>query len=331
MVFVPQIFILFFLLGLLEDSGYLARASVLMDRFFSYFGLSGKAFVPLLSSFACAVPAIMATRSISDKKQKLLTMVAIPFMTCSAKLPVYALLISVLLGSEPTWKKSLLLTTIYFLSFLIGAVASKIVFYFLRKNKIDTNFLVLELPAYHKPNIMFNIKSALRRTKSYLTKAGPVILIISVLIWMTTALPLKDKQVANINDSYLGQFGQKIESVFQPMGANWKVGLSLLTSFAAREVFVSTLAIIYAPSMKDSDETKIIKTLSEMKDGNGTPIITWPLALSILTFFMFALQCLTTTVMMYKESMSLTFALSQLLTMNLVAYFLAVIVYQSFS
>lgn len=328
-VFAPQIFILFFLIGVLEDSGYLARAASLVDRFFSKIGMNGKAFVPLLSGFACAVPAMMATRTIENKKERWITMFILPIMTCSARLPVYALFIAFLFHDNPLLG-GVVMALVYFVSLAIGLIFSAIL-NLLIKDKSPTKF-ILELPLYRVPmwkNITFN---SYKRTMSYLTKAGPVIFVLALIIWLASTFPnyKEEDPIKRFDTSYAASAGHVIEPVFEPMGGDWRIGAAMVTTFAAREVFVGTLAILF--KVTDEDEDAQTQTLLERMKGathaDGSPLFTFPLVVALMVFFIFALQCIATFAIAKKEMNSTRFAVIQLVSLNVIAYIMAVLTYQ---
>lgn len=332
LVFVPQIFILFLGIGLIESTGYLARASTLIDRPFSLLGLSGRSFVPLLSGFACAVPAIMATRNLSSRRDRVITSFIIPLMVCSARLPVYSLLIAFLLHDQPAWKAGLSLTLIYFLTLFIGAFAALILHKILPKN--EKSFLMMELPLYRKPRFLVTLRQSLSRTKSYVKKAGPIILTLAIVIWAGTTFPNYHNTNASerFQTSYLSQIGQFTEPIFKPMGADWRVGVGLLSAFAAREVFVSTLAMMMQiEDDEDSQQAGLLKAMSEAKFSDGSPLFTTASVVSLIFFFMIALQCMSTFAIMGKELFSQKLAWVQLISFNLIAYIGAVVIYQILS
>ncbi len=328
-VFAPQIFILFFLIGVLEDSGYLARAASLVDRFFSKIGMNGKSFVPLLSGFACAVPAMMATRTIENKKERWITMFILPIMTCSARLPVYALFIAFLFHDNPLFG-GVIMALVYFLSLSIGLIFSAILNIFIKDNS-PTKF-ILELPLYRVPmwkNITFN---AYKRTVSYLTKAGPIIFTLALIIWVGSTFPnyKEEDSIKRFDTSYAASAGHIIEPIFEPMGGDWRIGTAMLTAFAAREVFVGTLAILF--KVTDEDEDAQAQTLLGRMKGathaDGSPLFTFPLIIALMVFFIFALQCIATFAIAKKEMNSTKFAVVQLVSLNLIAYIMAVLTYQ---
>jgi ferrous iron transport protein B len=326
LVFVPQIFILFVGIILLEDSGYLARSATLIDKPLSKLGLGGRSFVPLLSGYACAVPAMMAARTINSRRERWLTLLIIPLMSCSARLPVYALLLSFLYYKQAAWKAGLTLSLIYFASLLCGAIASIVVGHFLKIE--DRSFFMMELPVYRRPHLKNVFRQAVTRTQSYVKRAGPAIFTFALIIWLATTFPnarAEDKS-ERLQSSYAAQAGRLIEPVFKPMGGDWRVGVGLMSAFAAREVFVSSLAVVF--QVADSDEETMSQTLlqkmHDAKAPDGLPLFTLASVLGLIIFFMIALQCLSTVMVAVRESGGWRFAIGQLIAFNIVAYILAV-------
>ena len=332
-IFLPQIFILFAGIAFLEDSGYLARAVALMDGPLSKIGLSGKAFVPFLSGYACAIPAILSAKSLSNKKEKQMVFFTIPFMSCSARLPVYALLLSFLFYKDSLWKPGLFLTVIYIASFLIGAVAVFVLNKILKPDKTDP--FLLDLPVYRSPSFLKIVNQAFKQSQHYLVKAGPAIFVVSLGLWLLSHFPysagLSDSE--QMSQSYAGQIGQFLEPVFQLMGLDWRVGICLILAFAAREVFVSSLLVIFMIT-KTSDLSVMDSLLETMKtavDTQGALVFSTPSVCALIVFFMISLQCLSTSALVYKESASLKFTITQFMTLNLLAGLIAVACYQGLS
>ena len=329
LVFVPQIFILFLGISLLEDTGYLARAVALMDGPLSKIGLSGRSFIPFLSGYACAIPAVLAARNLSSKREKLMTFFAIPFMTCSARLPVYALLLSFLFYGQSSWKPGLALSVIYAASFLLGMVSVFILNLFLKKESKEP--FLLDLPIYRRPVLTKMLQNAKNRTKHYIIKAGPAIFFVALAIWLLSNFPM-DASISSserIQQSYAAQLGQLIEPLFQTMGLDWRVGVALIAAFAAREVFVSALVLVFSITEATKETTySLLETMKSASHLDGSLIFTTASVTALIVFFMFSLQCLSTTALIYKESASLKLALVQLITLNILAYAMAVFVYQ---
>lgn len=330
MVFVPQIFILFLGIGLLESTGYLARAATLIDRPFSALGMSGRSFVPLLSGFACAVPAIIATRNIPSKKDRMITSFIVPLMSCSARLPVYALCIAFLFHGESAWKAGLALAALYLGSIVLGALAAGIVSRFIPAK--DSSFFMMELPIYRRPKFRVLLRQSYTRTLSYVKRAGPIIFAFAVVIWVGSTFPNYQTEDAHqkLEESYIGQMGKVIEPVVAPMGVDWRVGVGLISAFAAREVFVSSLAVTF--NITDTDEgTQQESLLSQMAtatNAQGQKIFTVATVIGLMIFFLIALQCMSTVGVQIRESGSWKFAITQLIAFNVVAYILVVFVVQ---
>ena len=342
LIFIPQIFILFLGLYLLEDSGYMARAVSLLDGPFSRIGLSGKSLFPFLSGFACAIPAILSARAISSKRERWITIFVMPFMTCSARLPVYALLLGFVFYGDSTWKPGLGMSVLYFLSLLLGVVAAGLLNLFIPIDKKSSFFI--ELPLYRRPVLKSVLSVSWSRTKHFISKAGPVIFVFSLLMWVATNYPRPVGGVSadsssvsestGIEQSYAGRFGQTIEPVFEKMGGDWRVGVSLLSAFVAREVFVSVLAVTLKntqnQTLKTSDNQKntgLVQVMKQTQQTGGTPLFSKASIWALLVFFVFSLQCLSTTAVVYKETGSWKWAGAQLVGFNLLAYVSAVLTY----
>ncbi|MBC7371152.1 MAG: ferrous iron transporter B [Bdellovibrionaceae bacterium] len=326
LVFVPQIFILFLGIGALESTGYLARAATLIDKPFSLVGMSGRSFVPVLSGFACAVPAMIATRNISSSRDRWITNFIIPLMTCSARLPVYALLLAFVFRDQPAWKGGLILTVLYFAAAIVGGIAAAIVNKFLPQGQ--NSFFMMELPLYRRPRAKVLLRQSLTRTLSYVKRAGPPIFVFAVIMWAAATFPKYDMEnpEQKLEQSYAGQVGHLIEPLVSPMGVDWRVGIGLVSAFAAREVFVSSLAVTF--NITDTEEASVQKSLLEQMstavNSKGEKIFTVASVTGLLIFFMIALQCMSTVAVSAREMGSMKFALSQLFVFNVVAYVLAV-------
>jgi ferrous iron transport protein B len=331
LVFLPQIMILFFFLGLIEDSGYMARLAYLMDRLMHKVGLNGKAFLPILSSHACAVPGVMSTRVIEHPKDRLITILVAPLASCSARLPIYSLLISVIFpDKEQNLLRAFLMLSLYFIG-IGGAFLFAFIFNHLLLRTTQSN-LLLELPAYRWPSIRSNLMMVLSRAKAFVIRAGTVILALSILIWAASTYP-KSAATATpaeaLENSFAGKIGHWIEPVIKPIGLDWKMGIGLLTSFAAREVFVNTMAIIYAV---ECDEKTLDRSLQEKvkteRGPTGQQVYTTPVCLSLLVFYVFAMQCVSTLVVVSKETNSWKWPLIQLVTYSTFAYICSLVVFQ---
>lgn len=328
-IFLPQILVLFFFLGLLEDSGYMARAAFIMDRVMSRVGLHGKSFIPLLSSFACAIPGIMATRTIENRKDRLVTILVAPLMSCSARLPVYALMIAVLLPTGSAWQKAGILLAMY----AIGTGAAFGMAWLFKKTLLrgDTPMLLLELPPYRMPVVRTVAMRMLERAKIFLVRAGTVIFALSILLWALATYP-KPPDGTDPADalgmSFAGQMGHAIEPVIRPLGYDWKIGIGLIASFAAREVFVGTMGIVY--HLEDVDETSqsLIDTIRNQVGPDGLPIFTPLVCLGLMVFYVLAMQCISTVAIVRRETNSWRWPIFQIAYMTALAYLGALIVYQ---
>lgn len=322
-IFLPQILFLFFFLGILESTGYMARAAFLMDGLMSKVGLSGRSFLPLLSGYACAIPGVMAARSVPSAKERLLTILILPWMSCSARLPVYLLLIPLLVSGSLA--QSLILFGLYFLGTAMAFVAA-----FLLRGKVgiekdhQPSFL-MEMPRYQAPDWGFIFRHLLDRAGSFLKKAGTVILALSIILWALATFPKapSGEEQDQFEYSAMGRIGKTIEPVVQPLGWDHRLGTAMLASFAAREVFNSQVAISYAIEEDDDEERTREDIRSEFRAA-------YPLAtvLSLLVFYVFALQCLPTTAVVGRETKSWKWAIGQLAGMSLFAYLAALLTFQ---
>lgn len=319
-VFIPQIAILFLALGILEDSGYLARGAMLVDRMLSLIGLNGKSFVPLLSGNACAIPAAMAARTIPGYKERMLTLLVIPLMSCSARLPVWGLLLAFLVPADKPWLGGIALTSIYLLSIAFASIVAFVGGKILRLPPSNTGFQ-LELPMWRPPTFRTVVVSAWDRTISYVQKAGLTILGVSVVFWAFMTFPTKDH-------SFAIMAGRVIEPVLAPMGIDWRVGIALIAAFAAREVFVSALAVVYSIEGADDNVDGIVQAMRNATfDGTNQPIFTFASTAGLVVFFLIALQCMTTVVVIRRET-STRFALGQMFSFIALAWVLASVTVQ---
>jgi ferrous iron transport protein B len=299
-IFLPQILILFFFILLLEESGYLPRAAYLLDRVMGSVGLSGRSFIPLLSSFACAIPGIMATRSISNARDRLVTILIAPMMTCSARLPVYALLISAFIPQQKLWGNIDLQGLVLFLLYLAGILGAMGVAWVLKRfasEQFRTNVLMMELPSYHLPRLGNLAISLWQRAEIFLRRVGGVILVMTIGLWMLSSFPLPPEgaTLPPIQYSFAGMLGEALAHIFSPIGFNWQISIALVPGMAAREVVVSSLATVYALSSSSADAAEAL-----------IPLISsdWSLAtaLSLLAWFVFAPQCLSTIAAVKRET-----------------------------
>lgn len=322
LVFVPQIFILTFVIGLLEDSGYMARAALICHKPLRLFGLTGKSFIPMLSGVACAIPAIYAARAIDSPRKRLLTYMAIPLMPCSARLPVYTLLIAAFipattaLGGLIGWQ-GLAMFAIYFFGMFCGLLVTALVSRTSKDHYNDLPF-VLELPPYRLPSLKPLLRNCWNRSKHFVTKAGKIIFAVSVGIWVLGYFP---NFGTDLGTSWLGHLGHFIEPVFAPLGLDWRYGVAILSSFLAREVFVGTLGTIFGIESADEQMAPLVQHIqnSDMALGSG---------IALLVFFAIALQCVSTLAILSKESGSNSLAVKMFVGYFLFAYAAAISVYQ---
>lgn len=333
LVFLPQIILLFLFIGLLESSGYMARAAFLMDGVMAKAGLSGKSFLPYFSSYACAIPGVMATRTIDSAKERLVTIFVAPWASCSARLPVYFLIIPLLLHeSEGSWKQAAMLFGIYALGTLSAFVVARLLRGRLGADEVKNHFM-LELPLYRVPQWNYILRHVLERSWAFVSKAGTIILALSILLWALSTYPKSDSEDPSeaLSNSAMGRIGDLIEPVVKPLGFDGRMGTAILTSFAAREVFVSSTAILFRVEEGDDDaETAdtLRQRIAAARWPDGRPLFT-PLSLiSLLVFFIYALQCLPTSAVVAKESGSWKWAVGQFVFMTAFAYFASLLVYQ---
>lgn len=333
-VFAPQIGILLYFLYLLEDSGYMARVIFLMDRFLRPFGLNGKSIVPLVSGTACAIPAVISTRNIENVKERLLTILVTPFMTCSARLPVYSIIIGLII-SDGTFLgikyKALVLMGMYLLGFLVALFSASILKRFI-KSKGKT-YLVMDLPTYKKPLFGYDFKMVLGKVWDFITGAGKIIFIVSIIIWFLSYFGPKQKPgevVATnveLDHSYLAKMGKAIEPAIAPLGYDWKMGVGIITSFVAREVFVGTMSTLYSLD-DDAPEMKVIDKMRHDVKPNGEKVFNFATGISVLLFYAFAMQCVSTLAVVYRETKSWKWTGFQVMMMTGLAYFVSMLVYQ---
>ena len=355
-IFIPQIAILFLFIAVLEETGYMSRVVFLMDKIMRRFGMNGKSIIPLISGTACAIPAIMATRTISSWKERLITILVVPFTTCSARLPVYAILISLIIPDTKIFGfynlQAFTLLMLYALGFGTAILAA----YILQKTlKIKSNsFFVVEMPNYKLPSVKNVLFDVLEKTKAFVLGAGKIILALSVVLWFLASNGPESyknaeqntiEKVANKNlgadelqqkiaavkleNSYIGIMGKSIEPAIRPLGYDWKIGIALITSFAAREVFVGTLATIYSVGSDDENTTTIKEKMrSEINPATGKKIFNFPAGMSLLVFYAFAMQCMATLAIVKRETKSWKWPLIQLFGMTGLAYICSLIVFQ---
>ncbi len=320
LVFLPQILFLFVLIGVMEDSGYLARAAVIADRTMARVGLEGKAFIPLLSAYACAIPAIMATRTIESRRERLATILIAPFMTCSARLPVYALVIAAFLPEKPLLgpllgTRAAAMIGLYGLGFLAAVATARLLKSTLLKRQSPLPF-TLELPPYRWPTLQSIGLRLADRSLIFLKRAGTVILLTTVVLWFLASVPRTDGQPPEISRSLAGKMGKAVEPVIEPLGFNWKIGIGLITSLAAREVIVGTLGTIYGIEGGEEEGDESSPGLQQALKQDLTP----GAAVALLIFFAFALQCMSTVAVVRRETGGWRLALAQFGYMLALAY-----------
>jgi ferrous iron transport protein B len=355
-VFVPQIALLFCFIAILEDTGYMARVSFIMDKVMRRFGLNGRSVIPLISGVACAVPAIMSTRTISSWKERMITILVTPLMSCSARLPVYTLLISLMVPHDKTLGffnyQGLILMSLYLIGFVAAISASFIFKLILKVN--EKSYFIMELPVYRAPQWRTVLLTIYEKVKVFLLEAGKIIVAISVILWFLSShapgnnIEMIDKKYASsemvskysteerdakassekLEASYAGILGKSIQPAIAPLGFDWKIGIALITSFAAREVFVGTMATIYSAGNKDNTLTIREKMKSEINPYTGLPAFSIAVCLSLLLFYAFAMQCMSTIAVVYRETKNWKWPVIQFIFMGLLAYSASFVVYQ---
>ena len=346
LIFIPQIAFLFAFIVFLEDTGYMARVSFITDKLFRKFGLNGRSIIPLLSGTACAVPAIMSARTISSFKQRLITIMVVPLMSCSARLPVYTLIISLMIPDTATWwifnAQGLVMMAFYLLGFIAALLTALILKYIIKSN--ERSYYVMEIPSYKVPDYPTVLYTILEKLKVFIFDAGKVIIAVSIVLWFLAShgpsgqFEKIDNQYKNIENaeeiisskklesSYAGMIGKTIEPVIQPLGFDWKIGISLVTSFAAREVFVGTMSTIYSVGSDDENQRLRDKLKSE-KDKNGKIFFTTAVGVSLMIFYAFAMQCMSTVAVVYRETKGWKWPLIQLIYLTILAYFSSLLAY----
>jgi ferrous iron transport protein B len=355
-IFIPQIAILFMFIAILEETGYMSRVVFLMDKIMRRFGLNGKSIIPLISGTACAIPAIMATRNISSWKERLITILVTPFTTCSARLPVYAILIALVIPQKELFGflnlQGLVLLSLYGLGFASAILAAYVLHKTLKIN--SKSFFVVEMPDYKIPSAKNIFLNVVEKTKAFVLGAGKIILALSIVLWFLASYGpgefnsveenlAKTESFQNLSEeeqeyqiastklekSYIGVVGKTIEPVIRPLGYDWKIGIALLSSFAAREVFVGTLATIY--SVADDEQNTIKERMaSEINPRTGEKMFNLPVGLSLLIFYAFAMQCMATLAIVKRETKSWIWPIIQLVGMGVLAYVFSFITYNLF-
>lgn len=354
-IFIPQIALLFMFISILDETGYMSRVVFLFDKRLKKYGLSGKSIIPLISGVACAIPAVMSTRNIDDWKQRLITILVTPFMTCSARLPVYLILISIVIPNKKFFifnYQGLTLLGLYLLGVLMALISAFVFSKIIKSN--FKNYVIIEMPNYKKPvlkNILFTVYS---KTKSFVFEAGKIILSISIFLWVLASSGPGDNfkdaekiimekydnkknpneldyeiQSYKLENSYIGTAGKILEPILTPLGYDWKIGIAIITSFAAREVFVGTLATIFSVGSENMDTIK--EKMSYQRKPNGQLLFNLPTGVSLMVFYAFALQCVSTIAIVKKETNTWKWPAIQFIFMTIIAYISAYIVYRSLS
>ena len=355
-VFVPQIALLFAFIAILEDTGYMARVSFIMDKLMRKFGLNGRSVIPLMSGVACAIPAIMSTRTISSWKERIITIMVTPFMSCSARLPVYTLLIALVVPADKTLGffnyQGLILMSLYLIGFIAAMVAALVMQWVLKAR--EKSYFIMELPVYRSPQWRTVGLTIFDKVKSFLLDAGKIILAISVILWFlsshapgnrfeiiekkyqgpemvkTYTEEERQSKIASeqLEASYAGILGKSIEPAIAPLGFDWKIGIALVTSFAAREVFVGTMATIYSAGNSDNSQTLREKMHSEKNPSTGLPQFSVAVGFSLMIFYAFAMQCMSTLAVVYRETKHWKWPAIQFIFMSVLAYLSSFFVYQ---
>lgn len=355
MVFIPQIMILFGLITLIEDSGYMARISFLTDRLMRTVGLNGKSVMPLISGFACAVPAIMSARNIENRKERLLTILITPLMSCSARLPVYTILIGLVIPNKYLLGffsvQALVMMGLYLLGLFMALLVSYIAKWFIKIK--ERSFFILELPTYRAPRLKNVGQAMVNKARIFIMDAGRIIMVISLILWALSSFGPEERMAAvttkyetliaqnpavedslqaewnseKLGNSYAGILGKSIEPAIQPLGYDWRIGIALITSFAAREVFVGTMATLY--SVGENDEGLLLRDkLHSAKKQDGTPLFTLATGISLMLFYLFAMQCMSTLAIVKRETKSWKWPVIQFIYMTAIAYIMSLIAYQ---
>ncbi len=356
-VFVPQIMILFGLISLLEDTGYMARISFLTDRLMRSVGLNGKSVMPMISGFACAVPAIMSARSIENRKERLLTILITPLMSCSARLPVYTILIALVIPNTYFFGilslQGLVMMSLYVFGVVVALFVSWIARWFIHIK--EKSFFILELPTYRSPRWKNIAQTMWSKARIFVVEAGRVIMIISLVLWALSSFGPSGRMekveaqyatnkssgisseeadriyyAAKLENSYAGILGKSIEPAIEPLGYDWKIGIALITSFAAREVFVGTMATLYSVGEDDDNSLKLREKMGAAKRPDGTPVFNLPTALSLMVFYLFAMQCMSTLAIVKRETRTWKWPIIQLVYMTALAYVMSLAVYHLF-
>jgi len=350
LVFIPQIMILFGLITVLEDTGYMARISFLTDKLMRKVGLNGKSVMPMISGFACAVPAIMSSRNIENRKERLLTILVTPLMSCSARLPVFTMLIALVIPNRDVWgifnTQGLVMMGLY----LLGVVAAMVVSYVAKRfiHSTEKSFFILELPIYRAPRWKNVAVTMVNKAKIFVRDAGKIIIVISMILWALSNYGpparmravnaryanapdslLKEKSAAHLESSYAGILGKTIEPAIRPLGYDWKIGIALITSFAAREVFIGTMATLYSvEGGKNANVQTLRQRMASATREDGAKVYTLATGVSLMIFYAFAMQCMSTLAVVKRETRSWKWPMIQLIYMTSLAYVMSLLAFQ---
>jgi len=350
LMFVPQIAILFALITILEDTGYMARISFLTDKLMRKVGLNGKSVMPMISGFACAVPAIMSSRNIENRKERLLTILVTPLMSCSARLPVFTMLIALVIPNRDVWgifnTQGLVMMGLY----LLGVVAAMVVSYVAKRfiHSTEKSFFILELPIYRAPRWKNVAVTMVNKAKIFVRDAGKIIIVISMILWALSNYGpparmravnaryanapdslLKEKSAAHLESSYAGILGKTIEPAIRPLGYDWKIGIALITSFAAREVFIGTMATLYSvEGGKNANVQTLRQRMASATREDGAKVYTLATGVSLMIFYAFAMQCMSTLAVVKRETRSWKWPMIQLIYMTSLAYVMSLLAFQ---
>ena len=358
-IFVPQIMILFGLITLLEDTGYMARISFMTDRLMRQVGMNGKSVMPMISAFACAVPAIMSTRNIENKKERLLTILVTPLMSCSARLPIYVIMIALIIPDTKVLGifslQGLVMMALYLMGLVMSLIVAWVFKWFIRIK--EKSFFILELPVYRSPRWNTIFLTMFQKAKIFVVDAGKVIMVISLILWVLSsygpsgkmeAVQAKYEQLEQqpgvdveglekqksgelLANSYAGILGKSIEPAIEPLGYDWKIGIALITSFAAREVFVGTMATLYSVGDEDENSPLLRDKMRQATFEDGSKVYTFATGMSLLVFYVLAMQCMSTLAVVKRETKSWKWPMVQLTYMTILAYVLSLITYQALS
>ncbi|MFM7901056.1 MAG: ferrous iron transport protein B, partial [Bacteroidota bacterium] len=351
-IFIPQIALLFLFISILEDTGYMARVSFMLDKLLRRYGLNGRSVIPMISGVACAVPAILSARTIANRKERLITMFVTPLMSCSARLPVYTLLIALVIPDDRVFGflnlQGLVLMGLYLIGFIAAILSAWVMKYILKSQ--ERSFFIMELPVYRLPRWRNVLQVILDKIRVFVFEAGKVIVAISIILWALASYGPGDnfaqieKQMEEVGStdphaytvlaseklkwSYAGRLGNAIEPVLEPLGFDWKIGIALVTSFAAREVFVGTMSTIYSVDGGEEDVMTIREKMrAEINPSNGKPRYDLPTGIGLMLFYAFALQCMSTLAVMKRESGGWRWPILQFAYMGFLAYFSALLVH----